>query len=108
MLQVPALQTTELPAPTVWVHVVPLQLTLQLAPQLPVQVALEPQLRLQPLVDAVQTSKAQVSLAGQSQEFPEQTVSVQPLARAMSTIQATTESLYMSTSLRHSPGVVGQ
>ena len=101
MLQVPAPQTTELPAPTVWVQVLPLQLTLQLAPQLPLHVAVEPQLRLQPLVEAVQASKAQVSLAGQSHEVPAQTVSVHALTRARAAIRTNTASLAMSISSPH-------
>lgn len=108
MLQVPAAQTTELPAPTVWVHELPLQLTLQLAPQVPVQVAVEPQLKLQPLVEAVQASKAQLSLAGQSQEVPTQTVSVQAVAKSVVSIQATKASLFMGIRAAKSPGACGQ
>ena len=105
MLQVPAPQTTELPAPTLWVQVLPLQLTLQLAPQLPVQVAVGPQLRLQSLVEAVHASNAQVSLAGQVQAVPEQTVSVQPLASIKATIQPNRASLNMGVPPPDDPAV---
>lgn len=95
MLHVPEPHTTELPAPTVCVQELPLQLTLQLAPQVPVQLAVEPQLKLQPLVEAVQASKAQLSLAGQSQEVPTQTVSVHAIAKKAVKIQNIIASLFM-------------
>ena len=71
MLHVPAVQATSEPAPTVWVHDVPLHVTLQLGPQVPVHVAPARQLNLQPLVVALHVSKAQEPL-GQSHAVPEQ------------------------------------
>jgi hypothetical protein len=74
MLHLPAPHTTFAPAPTVCVHSVPLQFTLHAAPQLPVQVAVAPQSREQPLVEAVQPSNAQVCPVGQMQLVPTHTV----------------------------------
>jgi hypothetical protein len=72
MLQVPAVQATLEAAPTVWVHDLPKQVTLQPEPQVPVQVAPASQLKLQPEVELVQASNEQEVLAGQSQAVPVQ------------------------------------
>jgi hypothetical protein len=60
MLHLPELHTTFAPAPTVCVHSAPAQVTLQAAPQLPVQVAVGPHSSRHPLVDAPQPSNAHV------------------------------------------------
>lgn len=74
MSQLPLLHTTLEPVPTVCVHDLPTQVTLQDGPQLPVQVALASQSSRQDAVEALQPSKAQVSPEGQSQLVPAQTV----------------------------------
>ena len=56
MLQLPPVQTTLDPAPTVCVHEVPEHVTLQFAPQVPVHVAFDSQLNRQPDVLALQVS----------------------------------------------------
>jgi hypothetical protein len=84
MLHVPALHPTFDPAPTVCVHEVPVQVTLQAAPQLPEQVAVGPQSRLQPLVEAVQPSNAQVWPVGHAQLVPTQTVGPQAVIASAS------------------------
>ncbi len=107
ILQVPAEQTTLLPAPTVWVQDLPLQLTLQSAPQVPEQVAVEPQAKLQPLVEAVQASKVQLSAAGQVQAVPEQTESVQA-ALSRTAMEAKYSLRFMESSRPDSPTPGGQ
>jgi hypothetical protein len=77
MLHVPALHTTFEPSPTVCVHEVPVQVTLQPAPQVPVQVAVVPHSSRQLAVEALQPSKAQVWLLGHTQLDPTQTVGPQ-------------------------------
>lgn len=74
MLQTPEAHTTLEPAPTVWVHEAPVQVTLQLGPQMPVQVEPDSQLKRQFEVIALQTSKPQVCEDGQSHAVPEQTL----------------------------------
>jgi hypothetical protein len=59
MLQIPEEHRMFEPAPTVCVHNLPAQVTLQFAPQVPVQVAPLPQVKLQPVVEALHASKPQ-------------------------------------------------
>jgi hypothetical protein len=75
MLQVPLAQETFAPSPTVCVHCVPTQPTLQLAPHVPVQVAPAPQAKLQSV--PAQVSKLQDELAGHEQLLPLQTLGPQ-------------------------------
>ncbi|MBK8695359.1 MAG: hypothetical protein IPN17_24575 [Deltaproteobacteria bacterium] len=77
MAQVPDAQFTVEPAPTVWVQLAPLHSTRHSGPQLPEQVDPEAQLKLQPLVELEQVSKAQVSPAGHAHDEPEQTLDPQ-------------------------------
>jgi hypothetical protein len=78
MSQVPDEHVTFEPAPTVCVHLVPTQSTLQLAPHVPVQVAVVPQAKLQPAVSELHASKAQVCPEGHAQLLPLQTDGPQP------------------------------
>lgn len=72
MLQVPLVHETLEPAPTLCVQLLPLQLTLQAAPQFPVQVEPALQDRLQLLVELSHSSNEHVEFAGQSQFLPAQ------------------------------------
>ena len=73
IVHVPLLQLTFAPAPTLWVHAVPLQATLQPAPHEPLHEALDSHVKRQPSVVPLQVSKLQVWPEGQSQAVPEHT-----------------------------------
>jgi len=72
MLQAPAEQLMDEPSPASTVQLLPEQETLHFAPHLPEQVEPGSQASWQFGVEGSQASKAQVSLAGQAQLFPEQ------------------------------------
>ena len=74
MAQVPDAQFTVEPAPTVWVQLAPLHSTRHSGPQLREQVDPEAQLKLQPLVELEQVSKAQVWPAAHAHDPDDETV----------------------------------
>lgn len=91
MAQVPEVHVMFEPAPAVCVHDLPAHEMLQLAPQVPVQVAPEAHEKLQLLVDALQVSKPHDWSLAHEQFVPEQTVP-QPVSARPITDTATTNS----------------
>jgi hypothetical protein len=86
MLQTPDEHDTVAPSPTACVHDAPEQATLHEGPQVPVQVALSVQLKLQPVVEAEQVSNPQVCPAAHEQLVPLQTVPQAETASAKTTM----------------------
>lgn len=100
MLQVPALQPTVEPSPTVCVQSLPAQATLQFAPQVPVQLEVPEHEKLQFAVEALHASKLQLASVAQEQLVPLQTVPQPAKARANERDRAATASSFFMTRLR--------